>query len=355
MQDLNIKQKRVWYVLVALVLVVCVQNIGIAAAKKIYWSEWGKIRRANLDGSNVEDVIKGLVYAKDVSLDFQNNTIFWIEEDIAKYKDVVLGYTKIMRANSDGTHIEEIIGGYHIPPEGGRAVKECNGEVCRAWIRPEGEDLVEIDPELYFLPWCISLDNQQQHIYWVDKANRRYQRANLDGTGIEDVKDMKITSTWDMKLNLKQGKLYWVELSTRRIRRMNLNGSDVEVIVDGWRHPILSIGLDVDARKIYWTSTSGGSIHRASLNGANIETVITGLREPNHLVVDEQSRKMYWSAWNRKEDRHKIQQANLDGSNVRDVVTNLHSINGLALDFEGIYAVDPAGKLTMTWADVKTD
>lgn len=353
MHNLSIRQKWVLSVIVTLVMVVCVQNMGIAAAKKIYWSEWGFISRANLDGSNVEDVIKGLDYAQDISLDFQNNTIFWIEEDIAKFNDVTLGYNKIMRANSDGTKIEEIFGGYHVPPEGGSAGKDCIGNVCRGWIQPEGKDSVDIDPELLFLPRCIALDNQKNQIYWVDVAHRKYKRSNLDGTDVEDVKDMKNTSTWDMKLDLKQGKLYWVVLSIRQILRMNLDGSDVEVILDDWHSRILSIGLDVDARKIYWTGSS--SIHRASFNGAHIETVITGLKEPNHLVVDEKTRKMYWSARDGKEVMYKIQQANLNGSNVRDVVTGLHHINGLALDSEGIYAVDPAGKLTTIWADVKAD
>lgn len=234
MQNLNIKQQWNLSAIIALVLVVCIQNTAIAAAKKIYWSEWGFISRANLDGSNVEDVIKGLDYAQDISLDFQNNTIFWIEEDIAKYKDVVVGYNKIMRANSDGTKTEEIFGGYHLPPEGGSAGKDCIGDVCRGWIHPEGGDSVAIDPELLFLPRCIALDNQKNQIYWVDVAHRKYRRSNLDGTDV-------------------------------------------------------------------------------------------------------------------------IQQANLNGSNVRDVVTGLHNINGLALNSEGIYAVDPAGKLTTIWADVKAD
>lgn len=330
--------------------------MSIAGAEKIYWSEWGKIRRANLNGSNVEDVITGLVYTKDISLDFQNNTIIWIEEDTAKVKGVELGYNKIMRADSDGSNIEEIIGGYHTPFEGGGTLKECNKNgVCRVWIKPQGKDRVEIDPEQYFLPWCISLDNQKNHLYWVDRAHRKFQRANLDGTGVKDVKEFRSTSAWDMKLDLKRGKLYWVEFATRKIQRMNLNGTGIEVVVDRWNSAILSIGLDVDAGHIYWTSTNRGIIHRASMNGVNIEEVITGLQEPNHLVVDEQSRKLYWSTWNRREKTHKIQQANLDGSDVRDVVTDLTNINGMALDTEGIYAVDPAGKLTTVWAAVKAD
>ena len=355
MKNLKKKQKRVLSVLLALVLVICVQNMGIAGAKKIYWSEWGKIRRANLDGSNVENVITGLVYAKDISLDFRNNTIFWIEEGTAKVKGVELGYSKIMRADSDGSNIEEIIGGYHIPPEGGSALKECKGGDCRVWIQPEGEDRVEIDPEQYLQPWCISLDNQKQHIYWIDRAHRKFQRANLDGTGVKDVKDLKLTSVWDMKLDLKRGQLYWVELASRMIQKMDINGTDVEVVVDRWNNPILSIGLDVEAQHIYWTSTNRGTIYRSSLNGADIEEVITGLKKPNHLVVDEQFGKMYWSTRDQRENTNKIQQANLDGSDVTDVVTDVGSINGLALDLEGIYAVDPAGKLTTIWADVKAD
>ena len=49
---------------------------------KLYWTDWGtqKVQSANLDGTNVTDLVTGLSSAKgDVALDLQNNKIYWID------------------------------------------------------------------------------------------------------------------------------------------------------------------------------------------------------------------------------------------------------------------------------------
>lgn len=355
MEYLVKRQKQFLFILVALVLVLCVQNIGFArGASKIYWTEWTSIRRANLDGSNVENVILDLAFPDSITLDFQNNKLFWIEDDVAEFKNVKLGYRKIMTANADGSNVEEIIGGYTIPPEGGGIVKECRAGVCfKAWITPEGQDKVEIDPELLFHPLCLAVDSNREHIYWYDQAYKRIQRANLDGTSVKDILSKVSLSARDIKLDLEREKLYWVRTVNRTIRRMNLDGTEVEDVILRWNTTILSIDLDLEARQIYWTSTNRGIIHRASFNGNNIEEVVTDLKDPENIIVDTHANKLYWSSWDRKANLYKIQQANLDGSDVTDVVTDLRRVSGLALDTEGIYAVSPAGKLPTVWGALK--
>jgi len=349
------RQKQFLFILVVLVLVVCVQNLGFAAVggRKIYWSEWQSIRRANLDGTNVEDVIIDLSLPSSITLDFQNKKLFWIEDGVAKFKNITLGYRKIMRANADGTNIEEIIGGYTIPPEGGSISSECVGGGCKTWIKPEGQEKVEIDPEELFHPICLAVDNNREHIYWFDLRNSKFQRANLDGSRVKDIHEIRGFGAYDIKLDLERGKLYWVKTADRAITRMNLDGTIIEDVIFRWNTTITSIGLDVDARQIYWTSINKGIIHRSFFNGDNIEEVVTGLKEPNHINVDSQLNKLYWTSWDRRADLYKIQQANLDGSDVTDVVTDLRRITGLALDTEGIFAVEPAGKLTTLWGKMK--
>lgn len=76
---------------------------GIAldlAAGKIYWSESnpGRIRRANLDGSNLEDILTGLQEPLWITTDVENMKIYWTER----------GAGKIRRANLDGTDVEDL-------------------------------------------------------------------------------------------------------------------------------------------------------------------------------------------------------------------------------------------------------
>jgi hypothetical protein len=68
----------------------------------IYWIEMGggKIRRANLDGTNPVDLIT-VNNAFGIALDLTNNHIYWAE----------VGTSKIRRANLDGTNPVDLITG----------------------------------------------------------------------------------------------------------------------------------------------------------------------------------------------------------------------------------------------------
>ena len=52
------------------------QEIAVdARGGKLYWTEIGKVRRANLDGSNVEDVVTGLYNPEGITLDIPSQAI----------------------------------------------------------------------------------------------------------------------------------------------------------------------------------------------------------------------------------------------------------------------------------------
>ena len=73
-----------------------------ASAQKIYWHHWengsGKIRRADLDGSNVENLIDlGSSGVGGIAVDQTGGKIYWTEEQL------------IRRANLDGTGAETVL------------------------------------------------------------------------------------------------------------------------------------------------------------------------------------------------------------------------------------------------------
>ena len=71
-----------------------------AVGGKLYLaSAWGKIQRINVDGSGFEDVITGLEKPTDVVVDAENGKLYWIE-----------GY-KIRRADLNGNNIEDVVEG----------------------------------------------------------------------------------------------------------------------------------------------------------------------------------------------------------------------------------------------------
>ena len=265
---------------------------GGRGATKMYWTKSGtyKIQRANLDGSNVEDLIStGLEVfnLNGIALDEAGGKIYWA----SWYED------KIQRANLDGSNVEDLITGLRTP----------NG---------------------------IALDTRRGKIYWTDSYADKIQRANLDGSNVEDL----ITGLFQpngIALDVAGGKMYWTNGKVYKIQRANLDGSNVEdLIITRLSYPS-GIALDVAGGKVYWTNAGhDDEILRANLDGSNIQSLVTtGLSGPslfsgpNDIALDVVGGKMYWTS----HGRDKIQRANLDGSNVEDLVTGLSSLGGIAL------------------------
>ncbi|MDX1390642.1 MAG: hypothetical protein R3344_15740, partial [Acidobacteriota bacterium] len=128
-------------------------------------------------------------------------------------------------------------------------------------------------------------------------------------------------------LDLTAGKLYWTEDGSNRIRRANLDGTGVQnLVTTGLGGPF---GIAVDpAGKMYWTDYQTRKIQRANLDGTGVEDLVTtGLLAPRGITLDLGAGKMYWVDY----DTSKLSRANLDGTGVEDVLTNLGAPNAVAL------------------------
>ena len=260
---------------------------GIAldvANGKMYWTDDSadRIQRANLDGSDIENLItQGLDDPYGIALDVANGKMYWADE----------GTNRIQRANLDGSNIENL--------------------VSRGLDDPHG----------------IALDVANGKMYWTDDSADRIQRANLDGSNVETLLRRTKINFWGntsgrgdpygIALDVANGKMYWADEGTNRIQRANLDGSNIENLVSRGLDDPHGIALDVANGKMYWTDDSADRIQRANLNGSNIENLITqGLSDPYGIALDVANGKMYWA----DEGTNRIQRANLDGSLIETLV-----------------------------------
>lgn len=329
MKNQTLVRKWTGFILVAILLATVVQSIGYAqGSAKIYWTEKGKIRRANLDGSNVEDVLTELETPKDIALDLHNRKMYWVNFNFDT--------SKIFRANLDGSNIEVIF----------------NGEA----------QIVEQNERLHF-PGCIALDTDASKIYWGNmRAPWGMTRADFDGSNIEDITILPVdggvfnirVDAEDIQLDVKAGKMYFLDSLNDNITRVNFDGSNYEELVLSIIDHV-GLALDLHNREMYWTHISLGQIRRTSLGGDNKETLLEELSYPSDIALDLHSRKMYWVERDTQNRKGKIRRANLDGSNVTDILTGLNYVAGIALDTVGVYDVRPdSDKLTTTWANMKS-
>lgn len=217
------------------------------ASGKMYWTEGSpadfQIQRANLDGSNVELLVTGLVGPSGIALDLATGKIYWTDT----------GTSKIQRANLDGSGVEDLL---------------ILGVV--------------------FTPVDIALDVGASKLYWTEStpADFMIQRADLDGTNVE-LLVAGLVDPSGIALDVSAGRMYWTDLGTGKIQRANLDGSGVEdVVTTGVDQPV-RIAIDVLASKLYWTEASPADfmISRANLDGSNIELLISHLSSPSGIAL----------------------------------------------------------------------
>ena len=251
---------------------------------KIYWTDPGakKIRRANLDGSHVEDLVTmGLEYPSGLALDSAGDKMYWTDP----------GARKIQRADLDGSRVENLVSTGLISPEG------------------------------------LALDGAGGKIYWTDSGTNKIQRANLDGSRVESLVSIGLHSPVGVALDTAGGKIYWTDYGTDKIQQSNLDGSNVQDLVTGLISP-QGLALDAEGGKIYWTDFGSDKIQRANLDGSNIQDLVIGGLIPRGLALA--GGKIYWT----DQGTDKIQRANLDGSNAEVLLSRLDDPLGISLDID---------------------
>lgn len=270
-----------------------------AFAGKMYWTlNWPhKIQRANLDGSEVEDIISdGLLYPMALAVDMANGKIYW--SDHGDFDD------KIRRANLDGSGVEDILFGH--------------------------------------LPWALVIDQSNGRLYWSDMNAQKIRRSSLDGSNVEDV--VSDVDPAGIALDLQGGYIYWCDNIVQKIRRKKMNSASVhgavgtidDVVEDLVSELNYPQGLALGAGKLYWADAGSFKIQRANLDGSEVEDLVTvshGLKDPYSIAIDTRNEGLiYWTsvgtqyeirkASSNNSTNAKIQRSSLDGSNIEDLVSS---------------------------------
>jgi DNA-binding beta-propeller fold protein YncE len=265
---------------ISMFILMGIPEISIAV-NKIYWTseEIGKIQRAGMDGTDIEDIVTG-VYSESIALDEEAGKIYWSDSN------------GIQCANLDGTDITVVIPG----------------------VESQG----------------IALDVNAGKIYWANQSPAKIQRAGMDGSNVEDLVSLvAIGGPFAIALDKEAGKMYWTIEGSVSIQRANLNGDGLETLVTGFNF-FEGIALDVSEGKMYWTDEFTKRIWHANLDGTDVEFMPT-VGSPEGIAIDNIAGKLYWT--DDDEENGKILRSNLNGSAVEEIVTGLSGPGGIALYF----------------------
>ena len=205
---------------------------------KLYWTErtgdtTGRIRRANLDGTNVKLVKNLTSVPHSIALDTVNRKLYWTN-----------AWGKIQRLNLDGSNFQP-------------------------------NHITDLES-----PRHLVLEVTGGKVYWTEttEASGRIRRANLDGSSVQNV---ATGLTAPLRLAIAAGKVYWT--SVGKLQRANLDGTNNEVLET---LPLAPTGIAVDTvRNSLYLTLPTGDIHRRTLDGSGDEPVVTGLGSPSSIVL----------------------------------------------------------------------
>ena len=181
----------------------------------------------------------------------------------------------------------------------------------------------------------LAVDAAKGKLYWTEKTGKAsggIRCADLKNSNVQLLK--KLTSVpLDLTLDATGGKLY-VTNSWGKIQRLNVDGSGFYAkLIAGLEAPE-HLALDLERGKMYWTEKTDaqtGRIRRANLDGTNVELIKDFGDVPRGMTVDPMNRKIYLTT-----TTGKIQRMNLNGSGFnRNFIKDLEAPEEIAIDIAG--------------------
>lgn len=207
---------------------------------KIYFTDYevtgeGKIWWMNLDATGLEPIVEGIPEDPyGVSIDIAGGKIYWADN----------GGT-VSRANLDGTNVEDLVTTSDFPDAQYRSNVALDPENNKMYFidywnenvyvaNMDGSNASVLIPGVY--GYGVLVDTKHDKIYFDDQNSDEFRRADLNGTNIEMVDDV-VTRIYGIAIDYEKDKLYWSGASAGEINSSNLDGSNKETLKSGLSYP----------------------------------------------------------------------------------------------------------------------
>lgn len=186
----------------------------------------GVIRRSTLDGSGAIPVLANIQTPLGIALDVAGGKMYWTAADNA-----------VRRANLDGTNVEQLIKQDSIAELSGIALDLIHKRLYFSYVNPlidnlrpgaigvmnfDGSEFQAVVGSLVN-PQGVALDVAQNQLYWADAD--RLQRADFSGQNQQDLV-AGLTSPFGVALDLTDKNLFWTDRAAGKLQRAPLGGGE---------------------------------------------------------------------------------------------------------------------------------
>ena len=259
-------------------------HVDAADRPSMYWIDTAAGTLHRLIDAEVENLLPSVRNANSLTLDVANDKLYWTEKT-----SNTTG--RIRSANLDGTNVQLVKDLTSVPfditfnPVDSKLyLTNSWGKVQRLNLDGSGFQsnlITDLDT-----PMNITVDVVNDKLYWTEKTSNttgRIRSANLDGTNIQLIKDLTSVPL-DIALDAADGKLYLAN-SWGKVQRLNLDGSGFQSnFITDLATP-MNIAVDTVGQQLYLTS-GDGKISRRDLSGGGSEAIVEGLVSPGNIVLN---------------------------------------------------------------------
>ena len=258
-------------------------EVRLDAAKRppLYWvdTEAGTLHR--LTGDRVENLASRVEGVTSIAVDEANGLLYFGVQTGRRAG-------KIQRSGLNGRNVETLKDGLMSVPMGialdsaGDRLywTTSNGKIKS--IATAGSTRATNVRQNLANPTSLTVSNG--YIYWAEPLGR-ISRMNLTASQKITV-DIATGLDEPLSIAIANGKIYWVEISGSgggRLQRANLDGTKIEQLRVFTGSVPAGIAIDSSSNKIYWTKSD--EIQRANLVGRSATDVVTELISPGAIAI----------------------------------------------------------------------
>ena len=158
----------------------------------------------------------------------------------------------------------------------------------------------------------MAIDFDNGYMYWSDTS--WVHRADLEGQDIEPLFELD-QSLRQIELDLHNGKMYWTEGNVLHVHRANLDGSGAEELF--FLTDRSQFVVDTQSSRIRWIDSSG-NLNSEDLGGGNRETLDTALILGSTLLgIDLAENMLYYRQGfdsNNPDELNRFRRIHIDGT-----------------------------------------
>lgn len=284
----------------------------------------GRVLVGSPDGRELRTLVSGQILPDGLDISLKTGRIYWTNMGIPTSNDGMVQSCKL-----DGSDIQTVIakGDVHTPKQ-------------------------------------LTIDHQNEKLYFCDREGLRVMRCNLDGTEHETIvqtgdwksqKDAADQTNWcvGISVNNKEGKFYWTQKGLSkggkgRILRANLQmpkgesaskRTDIETLFSGLPEPI-DMDIDSDTETLFWTDRGdppmGNTLNSVQLG--EIKGLKEGEKNPKYNVLARQLHEAIGLKVD-KINKHiyltdlggTVWRCNIDGKDKQKIYDETASFSGIAV------------------------